>query len=177
MAESKSDLILHPIRMRIIQSLINGGRKTTQQIAERMPDIPQATMYRHLSKLHAGKIIEVVEQNQVRGTTEKVYALAEHGGELTLQELDQMNREDHMALFMKFAATLIGDFGTYLQQPDYNLVKDGVSFRQVQLYLTDEEYLQMLGGIREQFQRYIENEPEQGRRRRVITTVILPDGR
>lgn len=77
MKMSKIKLILHPVRMKIIQSLINGKKFTVNQIAERVKDVPQATLYRQLNTLLEADLIEVVQENQVRGTIEKVYALKE----------------------------------------------------------------------------------------------------
>ena len=175
MAESKADILLHPIRMRSIQTLIGGAHRTTQQIAEMMPDVPQATLYRHLNKLLQAKVIEVAKRQQVRGTTEKVYALNASGGEISLEELRKMSPEEHMELFMKFVASLIGDFGKYVGQPQYDLYDDGVSFRQVDLHLTDEEYMQMLLESREQLKRYVGNEPRADRRRRTIVSIVIPE--
>lgn len=175
MAESKADILLHPIRMRIIQTLIGGAQRTTQQIAEMMPDVPQATLYRHLNKLLQAQVIEVAKQQQVRGTTEKVYALASQGGDISLEELRAMSSEEHMALFMKFIASLIGDYGSYLGQPKFDLYDDGVSFRQVDLYLSDEEYVRMLKESREPLQRYMDNAPGGDRRRRRIVSIVIPE--
>jgi len=175
MADSKADLILHPIRMRIIQSLIGGAQRTTQQIAELLTDIPQATLYRHLNKLLQAQLIEIVDQNQVRGTVEKVYRLAEHGAEVTVDDLKTMTPGQHMELFMKFVATLIGEYGRYLQQENFDLVRDGVSMRQIDLYLTDEEYMQLLADMRAPMLKHARNEPGEGRRRRNISTIVIPD--
>ncbi|MDG0794035.1 helix-turn-helix domain-containing protein [Cohnella ginsengisoli] len=174
MPESKADLILHPIRMRIIQSLIGGVQRTTQQIAELLTDIPQATLYRHLNKLRQAQLIEIVDQHQVRGTMEKVYRLAEHGADVPADDLKTMTPGQHMELFMKFIATLIGEYGRYLQQENFDLVRDGVSMRQVELYLTDEEYMQLLADMRAPLLRHSLNEPLEGRRRRNIATIVIP---
>ncbi|GKU77309.1 helix-turn-helix domain-containing protein [Paenibacillus sp. L3-i20] len=174
LSESRADLILHPIRMRIIQTLVGGAQLTTLQISERMPDIPQATMYRHLNKLLKAKLIEVIEQIQVRGTMMKVYVLTSNGGEIPTQDLKMMSSEAHMELFMKFVASLIGDYGTYLQQENYDLEQDGVSLRQLELHLTDEEYMELLQGMRAQMAKHIENKPTNERRRRNIVTMVIP---
>ncbi|MNH84309.1 hypothetical protein D3C73_367280 [compost metagenome] len=175
MSNEKMDLIIHPIRMRIIQALITGEQMTTQQLSEMLQDVPQATMYRHLNKLRQAKLIEVVQQKQVRGTAEKVYALAAGGADVTPQDVTKLSADEHMQLFMKFVMGLVADFGQYLQQDEYDLVKDGVSFRQAQFYLTDEEYMQMLLEIREQMARYMGNKPGEGRRRRMLTTIVIPE--
>ena len=77
MNQSKMKLILHPVRMKIIQSLLNGKNMTVQQLSQRAKDVPQATLYRHLNKLLEADLIQVVQENQIRGTVEKVYALKE----------------------------------------------------------------------------------------------------
>ena len=77
MNQSKMKLILHPVRMKIIQSLLNGKNMTVQQLSQRAKDVPQATLYRHLNKLLEAELIQVVQENQIRGTVEKVYALKE----------------------------------------------------------------------------------------------------
>jgi DNA-binding PadR family transcriptional regulator len=163
--------------MRIIQSLIGGAQRTTQEISEIMPDIPQATMYRHLNKLLKSKLIEVIEHNQVRGSLEKVYVLAEHGADISTRDFKSMTSEDHMALFMKFMAIMIGDYDRYLQQEHYDLEADGISFRQVQLYLTDEEYMKLLLDMRAHMQQHIGNEPSEQRRKRVISTIVIPEAK
>ncbi|MEC0093688.1 helix-turn-helix domain-containing protein [Paenibacillus macquariensis] len=175
MSESKADLILHPIRMRIIQSLIGGARRTTLQLSEIMPDIPQATMYRHLNKLLTAKIIEVVEEQKVRGTLMKVYILTENGGDIPIEDLNNMTSEEHMDLFMKFIASLIGDYGRYIQQEHYDLEQDGLSLRQLELNLSDKEYIELLHGMRAQMMQHIGNELNGERKRRNIVTISIPE--
>ncbi|WP_186445906.1 helix-turn-helix domain-containing protein [Paenibacillus cremeus] len=174
MSKSSADLILHPIRMRIIQALVGGARRTRQQISDILTDVPQATMYRHLNMLHKANLIEVVERKPIRGTIEKVYALAKHGADISQHDLKTMNSTDHMELFMKFVGHLIGEYGRYLGQDGYDLVKDGVSFREIELYLSDEEYMQLLQDMRALLTKHVGNEPSGERRRRAIATIVIP---
>ncbi|MFC5702664.1 helix-turn-helix domain-containing protein [Cohnella faecalis] len=177
MDKSKADLILHPIRMRIIQSLVSGQRQTTQQLAERNASIPQATLYRHLNTLLKAGLLEVVEERKNRGTVEKVYGLAMNGADLTPDDLTETSSEQHMELFLKFVASLIGDFGAYVGQDRYHMRQDGISFRQHQLYLNEEEYLGLLNGMREQMKEHAGNKPADGRRLRTISTIVIPETR
>ncbi|MDT3427233.1 DNA-binding transcriptional ArsR family regulator [Paenibacillus forsythiae] len=174
MAESKADLILHPIRMRIIQALLNGRRRTTQQLVKELEEIPQATMYRHLSKLLKAGVLEVAEENKVRGAVEKVYYLSQGGEDATPSDTTERSAGEHMALFQKFVSSLVGDFSAYVRQEKYDLQKDGVSMRQVQLHLTDDEYAQLLAEMRQAMQKYAGNEPGSGHRRRMISTIVIP---
>ena len=45
MANSKAEMIVHPIRLRIIEAL-HGRELTSRQIADSLDDVPQATLYR-----------------------------------------------------------------------------------------------------------------------------------
>ena len=44
--KSKIKTMLHPIRMRIIQTLLDGKEMTAGEMAEKLQDIPQASLYR-----------------------------------------------------------------------------------------------------------------------------------
>ena len=57
---TKADLVLHPIRIRILMALA-GEHRTSQQLADNLRDIPQATLYRHIARLAKAGIIEVAE--------------------------------------------------------------------------------------------------------------------
>ncbi|MBD3920728.1 helix-turn-helix domain-containing protein [Paenibacillus sp. PR3] len=175
MEQSKADLILHPIRLRIIQALLPEGNHTTQQLAERMSDIPQATLYRHLNTLLKAGLIHVVEERRNRGTVEKVYALAHNAAELTPDDVTETASAQHMELFVKFVASLLSEFGAYVGQERYNMVEDGVSFRKIELSLTDEEYRTLLTEQRAIAQRYADNKPTLERRLRMISTVVIPE--
>lgn len=73
---SIADIVLHPVRLRIVQQL--GGRQlTTAALREELPDITQATLYRHVAALIAAQIVTVVDERRVRGTIERTLALGE----------------------------------------------------------------------------------------------------
>jgi DNA-binding transcriptional ArsR family regulator len=68
------ELALHPVRLRILMA-VAGRQLTVQQMAKLLDGIPQATLYRHVNALADCDILQVVSENPVRGTTEKVYML------------------------------------------------------------------------------------------------------
>ena len=176
MSETKADVILHPVRLRIIQCLAGGGHMTSYQLQEKLHDIPQATLYRHLKKLKEAGILIVTDERPNRGAMEKVYALPEHAAEISKEELERASAEDHLTYFINFLAHLIGEYGRYIKQPDVNLVKDGVTYRQFILYLTDEENLEMLLAFRGVMARYKDNQPDEHRKKRLIATIGHPAG-
>jgi len=174
-AEQKADLILHPIRMRIIQCLIGGAPKSSQQLQALLPDVPQATLYRHLKKLNDAGMLTVAEERPNRGTVERWYTLPEQAAELTADDLRAASADDHLAFFMKFASHLIGQYGRYVKREGADLLEDGVSYRQIALQLSDDEHKRLLENIRELLLEAGRNEPTPERRTRLYTTVVFPE--
>ncbi|MRX52853.1 helix-turn-helix domain-containing protein [Bacillus idriensis] len=174
MNKSKMNLILHPVRIKIVQSLLNGKEMTVQQLGERTKDVPQATLYRHLNKLLEAKIIQVVKENQIRGTIEKVYALNEPSVQ-SQEDFLKLTSEEHLELFMNFTTQLMGMYESYLQNDEADLVKDGVSYAVANVHLSDSEFMELVKGIAELLQNAMLNEPSPERKGRNIATIVIPD--
>lgn len=174
MKESKISIILHPTRMKIIQALVVGHRLTVQQISERVPEIPPATMYRHLGKLLEAELIVVVEENQVRGTIERIYSLAEHANRQANAEMLTASREDQLKYFFTFLINLLGDFEKYLSQENYDLAKDGAGYSQATIYADDKEFAELNKALGNAILQVIQNKPGQGRKARTLSTIVIP---
>jgi DNA-binding transcriptional ArsR family regulator len=178
MATSRPDLILHPVRLRLLAALAR-RQLTARQLSELLPDIPQATLYHHLGKLTSSGLLRVVSERQVRGAVEKKYALDEESAVLRPADLQDITREDHLRYFTIFVAMVLGDFARYLQQgaPEepLNPYADGVSYSEGPLYLSDEEFTQAAAALRQALLPFISNEPAPNRRRRLLTTIVFPD--
>jgi DNA-binding transcriptional ArsR family regulator len=175
MKETKVNVILHPIRMRIIQNLLNQPL-TTQQLKELLTDIPQATLYRNLKKLVEAGVIHIVDEIPIRGTIEKVYSIYDTNSSIPdLEELNNYTKGEHMELFIKFMANLMGEYERYLDQERVDLTADGVSFRQASLYLSNEEFSAFLKELVAVYAKVLPNGPNQGRKRRTLATIIIPE--
>jgi DNA-binding transcriptional ArsR family regulator len=161
--------------MRIIQALLRGEKLTAHQLQQRLTDVPQATLYRHLKKMVEAGVLDIAEEIPIRGTLEKVFVLADHGAHITAEDLRDATADDHMSLFMNFLAGMIGEYGRYIQHSGLDLMKDGVSYRQFSVYLTEEENLQMLYAIRDILKQAMENEPNEHRRKRIVYLVDFPE--
>jgi DNA-binding transcriptional ArsR family regulator len=174
-AISRADLILHPVRMRLIVTLAR-RQLTARQLSALLPDIPQATLYHHLGILTRAGLLRVVSERRVRGTVEKVYALAEENASLSPADLANASREDHLRYFTVFVTTLIGDFARYLQQDGpLDLFADGAGYRQTLFYLSDDELVEAATALNRALLPYLANGPAPGRRRRVFSTILYPD--
>jgi DNA-binding transcriptional ArsR family regulator len=173
MKNPKADLILHPVRMRILMAVVNRPM-TAGQIAEVLTDVAQATLYRHIKLLADAGLLSVVEERPTRGTVEKVYALNQSGASLGPEEATQLSREDHRRYFVMFVTTLIGDFERYLQQETIEIAKE-VSYHKFPLYASDEELTAVSNTINEALLPLLSNPPGSGRQRRIIASILLPD--
>ncbi len=172
MAETTADVILHPVRLRIISTL-SGRQLTTQQIGAALPEVAQATLYRHLSRLVQAGVIVVAALRPVRGVTEKVYALADS---LPVRvDPSGMALEDWERGFAAYTASLLGQFTAYLRQEGADPVNDGVSFRTGALHLSDAELAQLSADTQAVVAPYLALGPSPERRRRLLSSVLMPD--
>src|SRR5262245_42627653 len=174
---TRADLILHPVRLRIVLAFASAAgsrRLTAQQVAALLADLPQASLYRHIERLYRGGVLALAGERRVRGTVERTYVLTAGGAILSQEDLAKATREEHLGHFTTFAAGLIAQFERYLQRPEVDLIADGVGYRQVVLNLSDQELQEMAGALNAALARFIQLDPEPGRRRRTFATVLLP---
>jgi DNA-binding transcriptional ArsR family regulator len=174
-ATSRADLILHPVRMRMLATLAR-RQLTARQLSELLPDIPQATLYHHLGTLTRAGLLRVVSERRVRGTFEKRYAIADDNAALSPADLANASRDDHLRYFTMFVATLLGDFARYLQQDaPIDLFADGAGYREAPFYLSDDELAQASTAVNQALLPFFENQPAPHRRRRLFATILIPD--
>jgi DNA-binding transcriptional ArsR family regulator len=173
--EKLVDLVLHPIRMRIVMALA-GREMTAQQLAETLGDVPLATLYRHLNRLTDAGVLAVASERRVRGTLEKSYTLGSQGAFIDAEQFAAMSREDHLRYFTTFVATLLDDFSRYIKNPEpINLLTDGVGYQKFPLELSEEEFVDVAKGINAVIVPHMSNQPAPGRKRRIFATIVMPD--
>lgn len=173
--DHRADLLLHPVRIRIGRVLATGPR-TTRQLAGELPDVPQASLYRHLAALVAGGVLEVAAERPVRGTLERVYRLAGAGMELSPDALAHASPDDHLRYFTAFVSSLLAEFARYVQRDRIDPIADGVGYHQLVLQLDDAEFVEFAGKLGELVRPLLDNGPRPGRTPRLFATVVLPAG-
>lgn len=174
MATARADLILHPVRMRLLVTLAR-RQLTARQLSELLPDVPQATLYHQLGTLTRAGLLRVVSERQVRGTVEKLYAIAEDNASLSPADLAAASRDDHLRYFTIFVATLLGDFARYLQQDaPVDLFADGAGYRETPFYLSDEEFAQAAAAFNQALLPFLSHQPAPHRRRRLFAMITFP---
>lgn len=175
MAATRADLILHPVRMRLLATLAR-RQLTARQLSELLPDVPQATLYHHLGLLTRADLLRVVSERPVRGTVEKRYALIEDHMSLSPDDLAHVSREDHLRYFTIFTATLLSDFTRYLEhEGPIDLFADGAGYRETPFYLSDEEFARASAAVSDALRPFLENQPAPQRRRRLLAIITFPD--
>lgn len=170
------DLLLHPVRLRIVQSLMNRPMTATE-VKERLGDVAQATLYRHINQLEAGGLIEIVDERQVRGGVERTFRVVEGAASLGESDLAGVSPDDHLRFFVTFVGTLLADYAAYVESGEPDLVADRVGYQQVALWLTDEEFDEMTDELRAVVHARLDHEPGPRRRRRLVTSIVMPDER
>ncbi len=161
------EIIMNPIRQRIIQYLIMNEEATTGEIHKYMPDIPPASLYRHMKTLLGTGLIEVAGENKVRGTVEKTYRIVQKPAE-------EMGNQEMGAVFETGLMSLQAVFMEYFSSDDCDPLKDMLSFSTSTLMMTDEEFMNFLIKISAIFREAIKNKPGEGRKPRRMTLISSP---
>lgn len=176
MENSLFDLIVHPIRLRIVTAMSN-DRFTAKDLVEALPDIPQTTLYRHINILVEGGMLEVVEEIPQRGTVERVFGFKTPPS-LSPEDLRGLSKDKLQETFSLIMFTLLNEALSALNQfPDgeeIDLLGSGFQFSECQLNLTDEEYQQMNEKILEVMIAAGQNQPAKDRKRRIFSYMFIP---
>ncbi len=170
---SSADLLLHPVRLRIVKTFLGDRSLTTAQIAAELADVPTGSLYRHIATLTRAGVLQVVAERRVRGTVERTYTLRMLAAQLPPDEVAEMSNQDHAQAFLAYLAGLLSDFDRYLTH-DPAPGRDGADYRVNAMWLTDAEYADFLGDLKDVFQARLANEANQHRRRRIVYHVLLP---
>jgi hypothetical protein len=172
---ASADLLLHPVRLRIIRAFLGDRALTTSQLAAELDDVPAGSLYRHVALLTEAGVLQVVAERRVRGAVERTYTLRLFAAQIQPGEAAAMTAEQHMQAFTAYVAGMLADADRYLASGPVDPVRDGASYRMAAMWLTDAEFAEFSRDVVAVFQPRLANAPGKGRRRRVVYTVSLPD--
>ncbi|CAH0121640.1 hypothetical protein PAE9249_04172 [Paenibacillus sp. CECT 9249] len=171
----KADLLLHPVRMRIVQQLLTGKPRTILELVELLGDVPQATLYRHMKLLHEANLIEVVETHKVQGREERVYSVAKDNLMISENELNTASQEEHVRYFTAYHANLLQLATSYIMQTSpERYQEDGFGYSYAPLHLTDEEFEEFVQSINQLVQKAAQHEPSPDRKTRILASILIP---
>src|SRR5262245_3622859 len=110
------DLLLHPVRLRIVHALSGGRTGTTSDLCARLPDVSKASGYRHVGLLVEGGVLEVAGEERVRGAVERRYRLRRERAAIDAAAAASMSLADHRRGFAAAVAGLVAEFNAYLDR-------------------------------------------------------------
>jgi DNA-binding transcriptional ArsR family regulator len=172
-----ADLLLHPVRLRIVQAFLGERTLTTADLRAELADVPPATLYRHVGVLAEAGVLAVAGERRVRGATERSYRLVTEAASVDGGAAATMSADEHRRAFATFVATLLADFDRYADRADggrLDPAADGVGYRQVALWLSDEEFTELVTELRAVLTARMALGPDGPRRRRIVSQVFLP---
>ena len=86
-----------------------------------------------------------------------------------------MSPDAHLSGFVAFVGALVAAFDRYIHHPDAAPSVDPLGYRQVVLWLTDDETDDLLADLREVLARHGGREAGPKRRRVRLSTVLIPE--
>ncbi len=168
-----SRLVFHPVRMRIITA-VSGRQITPRQLQKAIPEIPQATLYRHIRALIKGGVLEVVEERKIRGVEERVLRM-KGPPSVTERDLKGKTKAELEQMANVFVSGLLSDMRRYLHgRKKVDPFRDGVQVNKVNLYLSDAELADLNGEIMGLILAALKNSPAADRKGRIFSYTIVP---
>jgi len=168
------DYLVNPVTNKLLVELHFKEQATTKELAKLCNDIPQATLYRYINRLLKDEMIEIVAENEVRGTIEKVYALKVDLVKTTEEIYNSNDGEKLMHIVNTGIINILGEFKEYLAKGDCDFKNDGITFAVSSFYATDEEYLEIMKKIGSIIQDISKTEATPQRKLRGLNLIITP---
>lgn len=120
-------MLLHRVRLRVVSEFA-GHERTVRDLADALPDIPQATLYRHVAALVDGGVLGQVGEWAARGPSERVYRVAPGTDRVHPSEVDDVPPIEQRRMFAVFTASLIDSFAAYVGSGDAVPSADGLAY-------------------------------------------------
>ncbi len=160
-----AEVVMNPVRQRIFQHFLLHETGTVKELKKALPDVPNASLYRHIKILADHSILVVVGENRIRGTVESVYQLNKDA--LAIE--DEHGNAVQMSLL-----GICASFARYFAEDDVDPKRDMLLLTNCTLLLTDEEFSGFLSEINEIALRYMKAEATAGSKTRRITLISSP---
>ncbi len=171
---ASADLLLHPVRLRIVKAFLGDRALTTTKLAEELADVPTGSLYRQVARLAKEGVLQVVAEQRVRGAVERTYTMRSAAVAMQPGEIAAMTPTDHAHAFMAFLAGALDDFDRYIATNPTDPARDGAGYRMGAMWLSDNEYAELLRELTTVLQPRAANAPRKGRRRRLLYGIALP---
>ncbi|MFD8691482.1 helix-turn-helix domain-containing protein [Streptomyces sp. NPDC059651] len=167
-------LLAHPIRLRVIHAMGGGRVMTTTQICARIPEASKATVYRHVDLLAAAGVLEVAEEQRVRGAVQRHYRLRRDRAVIGSDAVRDLTPDDHRQAFATAMTALLAEFDGYLDRDGADPVADRVGYRQHALWLSPGELDELIAELRAAIAPKLFNRPNPERAQYLLSPIHFP---
>lgn len=165
--KNMNEIMLNPIRMRIIQELASGQSITATELCEKINDVPRTTMYRHINILIDNNILSVVSEKKIRGSLERTLAL--NIGEISKNNtLENASQNAFSFLMNRYAR-----FHNYFSGENQDHAKQKIFLNNSVLMMDDNEFDKFLSELQGIIIKY-NFEVTNGRKARDISIISSP---
>lgn len=156
----KFDVINHPVRMRIFQTLYSGPY-SINQLSRLLPDVPRPSLYRHIHKMLDAGVITVAGTRHVNGIEERFFTAIDGriDPDIAKQTDGIQKLADHISIY---GAIVAQDLARYLIEygpPDL----ESIAARDHTFWATDEEFQHLRETIYQLLHQLEQNPPAAGR--------------
>ncbi|MEI8411776.1 MULTISPECIES: helix-turn-helix domain-containing protein [unclassified Kribbella] len=167
------DVLLHPIRWRIVQRVL-GRELTTTELKRDLPDVPATTLYRHVAALIDAGYLTVVRERKIRGTTERTLTLDQTKvGRIDEREARAMTPDQHRQAFLLLLTRLAADFDRLVDRGDLYPRLNQLTYAQLALYVDPTDLATLRQAINALLEPHLQAAP--GKDRVVLSLIALPD--
>ena len=160
-----AEIVMNPVRQRIFQYLLVHETGTVKEIRTALPDVPSASLYRHMKILTEASILSVVGENRIRGTVESIYQLNK-----SALEIDDANGIAVQTALLGICAS----FAKYFSGDSPDPRKDMLMMTTCTLTLTDGEFMNFLSEINQIAVKYMDTSVKEESKTRQITLISAP---
>jgi DNA-binding transcriptional ArsR family regulator len=168
------DLLLHPVRLRIVHAMSGGRLRTTNELCADLADVPRTTVYRHVGLLAEAGVLEVADEHQIRGVVERRYLLRGDRPVIDRAAAAAMTPQDHRRTFTLAMSVLLSEANAYLDRPDADPVNDTLGYTQFALWLTDQERADLIDHLIDAITAVRGNQATPDRKPYLISPILIP---
>ena len=168
------DLLVHPVRLRIVFAMSGGQTRTTSNLCTQLPDVPKTSVYRHVGLLADAGVLEVADEQRVHGAVERHYRLRGERAAIGADVAAAMSLDDHRRAFAAGMAAVLAEFNAYLDRPGVDPAADQVGYRQGVLWLGPDERTKLIDGLRSLLREVVDNQPTPERSPHLVTAIFFP---
>ena len=165
MSVEMAEIVMNPVRQRIFQYLLVHETGTVKEIRKKLPDVPSASLYRHMKLLTENAILTVVGENRIRGTVESIYQLNK-----SALEIDDADGIAVQTALLGICAS----FAKYFSSGHVDPKQDMLLMTTCTLTLNDEEFMDFLSEINKVAVKYMDTPVKEDSKQRQLTLISAP---